>query len=84
MKGLMQILGLAGSAGTYFCMFCMGTLNGTLTAGIPHLRNLPEPWASTDTRPATEISPPMRPGTDEMASQAKLYAAAVAAKPGLS
>ena len=84
MKGLMQILGLAGSAGTYFCMFCMGTLNETLMAGVPHLRTLPEPWASNDTRAADVISPPMRPSTVELARQAALYAAAVAEKPSLS
>ena len=83
-KGLMQILGLAGSAGTYFCMFCMGTINGTLMAGVPHLRTLPEPWASTDTRAADGIAHPMRPSTSEMAAQAALYAVAVAEKPGLS
>ena len=84
----MQILARAGSmtgsAGTYFCMFCMSTINGTLMAGVPHLRTLPEPWASTDTRAADVIAPPMRPSTSEMAAQAALYAAAVAEKPGLS
>ena len=84
MKGLMQILGLAGSAGTYFCMFCQGTLNETLLAGVPHLRIVPEPWASNDNRAAEVISPPMRPSTAEMARQAQLYAEAVALKPGLS
>ena len=83
-KGLMQILGLAGSAGTYFCMFCMGLLNQTLVAGVPHLRTLPEPWASTDTRAADVVSPPLRPSTMEMARQAELYAAAAAEKPGVS
>ena len=80
----MQILGLAGSAGTYFCMFCLGTLNETLKAGIPHLRTLPEPWASTDVRELHIISPPMRPDTMEMERQAELYAAAAAEKPGIS
>ena len=65
-------------------MFCLGTLNETLMAGVPHLRTLPEPWASTDIRGADIISPPMRPSTVEMARQAELYAAAVEAKPGLS
>ena len=83
-KGLRQILGLAGSAGTYFCMFCMGTLNETLMPGVPHLRNLPEPWASSDTRAASIICPEMRPSTREMEKQAALYQAALAAKPGLS
>ena len=83
-KGLMQILGLAGSAGTYFCMFCLGTLNETLMAGIPHLRTLPEPWASADSRGVDVIAPPMRPSTSEMARQAELYKAAVEAKPGIS
>ena len=83
-KGLMQILGLAGSAGTYFCMFCMGTLNETLMAGVPHLRTLPEPWASSDNRDPAIIAPAMRPDTEEMAKQAALYEVALAAKPGLS
>ena len=83
-RGLMQILGLAGSAGTYFCMFCLGTLNETLMAGVPQLRTLPEPWASQDTRAPDVICPRMRPSTSEMARQAELYAAAVAEKPGIS
>ena len=42
-KGLQQLLGTAGASATYFCMFCQATLNGTLKAGVPHLRDLPSP-----------------------------------------
>ena len=42
MKGLLQISGLAGPSGTYFCLVCLAYKNKTSVAGIPCLRHPPE------------------------------------------
>ena len=47
MKGLMQILGLAGPAGSYNCIFCLSHINSTNIAGVPCIPDPPEPWASS-------------------------------------
>ena len=79
MKGLMQICGHAGPMATWNCLFCYARLNQTGKAGVPHLPELPEPWRSTDSRPADVICPPARKGTDEMTEFARAFAAAMAA-----
>jgi hypothetical protein len=80
MKGLMQICGHAGAMSTWNSLLCEARLHQTAKAGVPHLRELPEPWKSSDQRPEHVISPPLRKGTDEMAELARAYAAD-AAKP---
>ena len=89
MKGLMQILGLAGPAGVYNCMFCLAHKNQTNVKGIPCLRHPPEgPWTAAHlARPVEVRDPPARGGTDEIAERAAAFqrdAAAPGAKKDLS
>ena len=77
-KGLQQLLGTAGASATYFCMFCKGTLNGTLKAGVPHLRDLPSPWKERDEREIDVIAPPARPDSEAAIKLAEGYLAAAA------
>ena len=78
-KGIETLAGQAGASATFNCVICAARLHQTYVAGVPHLRVLPEPWASKDTRPPEVIDPPMRGGTAEMAEHARQYAAAAAA-----
>ncbi len=55
MKGLLQLSGHAGPNATFFCLRCYARLNQTNVAGIPHLRNVPEPWKSRDARDANVV-----------------------------
>ena len=58
MKGLMQILRLAGANGTYNCMFCLAHANQTNVAGLPCLRHPPDAWKASPlfyNRPAEAI-----------------------------
>ena len=48
-KGIWQLGGHAGPAATFNCLFCEARLHQTYVAGVPHLRVLPEEWASCDT-----------------------------------
>ena len=80
MKGLMQILGLAGPSATYPCMLCYARLNQTFVAGVSHLADLPEPWRSKDMRAVEVVKPPPREGTKEMAEYARQYAETQAAE----
>lgn len=73
-KGEQQLLGHGSTSSTWNCVLCLAKLNETYKAGIPHLRNLPEPWASQDARPPDIINPPPRGGTAEMAENAQRYA----------
>ena len=73
-KGLQQLGGTAGASGTYNCLLCEAVLHQTYRAGVPHLRELPEPWASKDKRPPEIINPPPRGGTAAIAEQARLWA----------
>ena len=83
-KGLEQIYGHAGPGGKFNCCMCDVVLHETYQAGIPHLRELPEPWKSRDVRPEHIINPPLRGGTAEMAAQARLYESEAASKKDLS
>ena len=78
-KGIETLAGQAGASATFNCVICEARLHQTYVAGVPHLRVLPEPWASKDTRAPEIIDPPMRGGTAEMAEHARQYAAAAAA-----
>ena len=87
MKGLMQILGLAGPAGTYNCIFCLAHKNQTSVAGLPCLRYPPEPWASKREhldRPLQVRDPPLRGSTEDIAARAAAYQRDAAAKKDLS
>ena len=78
-KGIETLAGHAGPSGKYNCVMCAAVLHETYQAGVPHLRVLPEPWISADKRPPHIINPPARGGTEQMAEQARLYAADSAA-----
>ena len=78
-KGIEQLAGHAGASATYNCMFCEARLHQTYMAGVPHLRVLPEPWASTDKRAPEIINPPARGGTAATSAQATAYMEAAAA-----
>ena len=68
-KGIETLAGQAGASATYNCVMCETKLHETYKAGIPHLRQLPEPWKSKDVRAAHIINPPPRGGTAEMATE---------------
>ena len=68
-KGIETLAGHAGASATWNCVMCGGKLHETYKAGIPHLRELPEPWKSKDVRVADIIDPPPRGGTAEMATE---------------
>ena len=70
-KGIETLAGQAGASATFNCVICEARLHQTYVAGVPHLRVLPEPWASKDTRAQEIIDPPMRGGTAEMAEHAQ-------------
>ena len=67
-------LGIGGPTSTCFCPFCLGTLNGTCVAGVPHL-----PAVEGDPRPPHLARPALRAGTQSIARQAAAFAAATAA-----
>lgn len=76
-KGLQTLLGHAGSASTWYCLFCKARLNQTNPAGLPCLpaAMLPDEWKGADVRPMEVGSPAPRTSTDWMAEQAKRFAA---------
>ena len=78
-KGIETLAGHAGASATYNCVLCDARLHETYKAGVPHLRVLPDRWASEDQRPPEAINPPPRSGTTEMAEFARCYAEACAA-----
>jgi hypothetical protein len=75
-KGIETLAGNAGPSGTYNCVMCECRLHQTYVAGVPHLRVLPEPWASKDIRAPEIIDPPPRGGTAETNEYARRYAEA--------
>ena len=78
-NGIETLAGHAGASATYNCVLCEARLHETYKAGVPHLRVLPERWASVDKRQPEVINPPPRSGTAEMAECARCYAEACAA-----
>jgi hypothetical protein len=60
-------------------MLCEARLHQTYMAGVPHLRVLPEPWASDDKRAPEIINLPARGGTAVTSALATAYMAAAAA-----
>ena len=57
---LMELLGLAGPSGTYFCIFCEATLHGTKQKGVPQLPRVPDGFIFPDgstTDPPTHRRP---------------------------
>ena len=79
MKGLLQLLGHSGANATFPCLKCMARINQTMQSGVPHLRELPEPFKSADARAPEIINPPLREGTEQMVAHAAAYAAALQA-----
>ena len=75
MKGLLQLLGHSGANATFPCLKCMARINQTMQSGVPHLRELPEPFKSADAQAPEIINPPLREGTEQMVAHAAAYAA---------
>ena len=70
MKGLLQLLGHSGANATFPCLKCMARINQTMQSGVPHLRELPEPFKSADARAPEIMNPPLREGTEQIAAHA--------------